>query len=338
LKPIPILLTVLVITIVGLSLISVPVAAAGVGTWKSTKNNYPITISNQSCVVYGVYIYCVAGASSYGFSVSAVYFASLSSSGGVGVWKSTTSYPTYLTGESCVGASAYIFCVGGQDDGVFTNAVYFALLSSSGGIRGNWMKTTSYPTVSAFQSCDVQGRYIYCVGGANSLYGPSTSNVQFARWSSSGLGAWKLTTAYPTPIQQQSCKAHGGYIYCVGGASPYGGYNSPTNAVYFASLSSSGVGKWKSASSYPIIVMGESCHVYGGYIYCIGGSYGSDFIPLWQVYFASLHSSGVGTWSLTTGYPQDIYYQACNISGSYIYCVGGYTGANIISSVYFASV
>jgi len=330
LKPIPILLTVLVITVVGLSLISVPVAAddsaiaSGVGTWKST-TSYPTGIGGQSCVVSGGYIYCVGGDTGVSpYETSAVYFAKLSSSG-VGVWTETTSYPIALGYGSCVVSGGYIYCVGGYSEvsPYYYSAVYFAKLSKKG--VGTWKSTTSYPTIIYVQSCDVSGGYVYCVGGESGS-GP-TSAVYFASLSSSGIGTWKVTTSYPISISYESCVVSGGYVYCVGGYSPY------TSAVYYAKLSSGGVGTWKVTTSYPTTINDQSCVVSGGYVYCVGGDNGPTTFS--AVYFAKLSSKEVGVWTETTSYPTTINYESCVANGGYIYCIGGFGPG---SAVYYAKL
>src|SRR5208283_5316518 len=132
---------------------------------------------------------------------------------------------------------------------------------------------------------------------------------------------------YPTDISGQSCPIYGGYIYCVGGYTDSGA----TSSVYFAQLSSGGVGTWTSTTDYPFAVSGESCNIVGGYIYCIGGTDGSTGAS--DIYFAPVSSAGVGPWVYNLGcgpsYPTTIYDQSCVTSGveyGYIYCVGGFEG------------
>ena len=330
----PILLSVLVITVVGLSLISVPVAAddsaiaSGVGTWKST-TSYPTPISVQSCVVSGGYVYCVGDyINGSPYITNAVYFAKLSSSG-VGTWKSTTSYPLALGYWSCVVSGGYVYCIGGYSEvsPYYYSAVYYAPLSSSG--VGTWKSTTSYPTTISDQSCVVSGGYIYCVGGSNGAY---TNAVYFAKLSSGGVGTWTVTTSYPISISYESCVVSGSYVYCVAGynyVSPY--YQS---AVYFAKLSSGGVGTWTVTTSYPTPIYGESCVASKSYVYCVVGYNGAYTNA---VYYAKLSSSGVGVWKVTTSYPINIYWPSCVVSKSYVYCVGGWNGAST-SAVYFAKL
>jgi len=338
-KPISILLSVLILAMVGLSLISVTVAASGVGTWTSTTPYLGGGIDVQSCVVWGAYIYCVGGYN--GATSSAVYYAKLTAAGipasGDGSWMPTTSYLggtiTYL---SCVVDVGYIYCIGGSPDGQssVTNAVYFAKLSSSG--VGAWKPTKSYPTKINAQSCIVSAGYVYCIGGGPTFDG-ITSAVYFAQLSSTGVGAWKKTTKYPTNIEVQSCVVNVGYVYCVGG------YNGAwTSAVYYAELSSTGVGAWKKTTSYPLAVGYESCVMSGvGSGYCVGGYNG-----VWtgSVYYAKMTATGIpasgpGSWTATTSYlGGTIASQSCVVTRVHVYCVGGYTGSTYTNGVYYAKL
>jgi len=166
------------------------------------------------------------------------------------------------------------------------------------------LNAANYPTIIGGQSCVVSSGYIYCVGGV-SPSGTSTgytNSVYFAKLSPSGVGSWTATTPYPTIIGQESCVASGGYIYCVGGISPSGTSSGYVNAVYFAKLSSSGVGGWTSTTPYPTIIAQQSCavSVIAGvsYIYCVGGvsPFGTSSGYVNAVYFATLSPSGVGAW------------------------------------------
>ena len=142
---------------------------------------------------------------------------------------------------------------------------------------------------------------------------------------------WKLTTSYPTTIDQQSCVVNGGYIYCVGGYNP-----SPTTAVYYAKLSSTGVGVWKKTTSYPTTIGLQSCVVSGGYVYCVGGVVTS------AVYYAKLTPTGIpasgpGSWKKTTSYPTSILDQSCVVIAGTVFCIGG-ASPNPTSAVNYATL
>jgi hypothetical protein len=276
-----------------------PLSGSGVGTWSPT-TSYPTNVGGQSCIVNSGYIFCIGGdtgSSTGSIITNAVYFAPLSASG-VGAWTATTTYPTEIFENSCVVDSGYVYCVGGLTNSAIINTVYFAPISASG--VGTWTSTTSYPTAFIESpSCIATSAYIYCVGGYSSS--GITNAVYFAPLSASGVGAWTATTTYPTNIVGQSCVVNFGYVYCVGGDE---GRRILTNAVYFALLSPGGVGTWIPTTTYPTNIVGQSCVVNFGYVYCVAGITGSNntggSVITNAVYFVSIitHSSSVPEFDL----------------------------------------
>ena len=325
----PICLLSVLLCELALSSLIVSVNGETLGSWTLT-TPYPTPVDVQSCVANGGYIYCVNGN-----LTSAANFAPVSSSG-VGEWMSTTTSSILGDyGGSCVvnqnvSGNYIMYCVGGGVQSYLSSGVGYAQLSSSG--IGTWSDTTMYPTPVQQASCVVSGGYIYCVGGYTSRWVP-TGNVYFASLSDSGVGTWTSTTSYPTDIAENSCVASEGYVYCIGGATDVSPY---TNAVYYASLSSSGIGAWTPTSNYPTNIAEHSCVLSDGYVYCIGGYDGSSYTS--NVYYASLSDSGVGNWASTAPYPTPIGVQSCVESEGYIYCVGGATSYDATNAVYSSAV
>ena len=103
-------------------------------------------------------------------------------------------------------------------------------------------------TPSLVASCVVYSGYVYCVGGFNML-GEGSSSTYYASISS-GISAWMSTTPYPFNVYTVPCVAQANYIYCIAGQqeNTVGGTgantNFPTAQVYYAPLSSSGIGSW----------------------------------------------------------------------------------------------
>ncbi len=220
--------------------------------------------------------------------------------------------------------------MGGQvtpGDSNYTNAAYYASLSQFG--IGPWTNTTSYPTDIAFPSCVASSGYIYCVGGLT-FDGTFTNASRYAPLSQSGISSWASTTPFPIKVVMKSCTASDGYMYCVGGLN---GSGFATNAVYYAPLSSSGIGQWTRGTNYPTDLFFQSCVALAGYLYCIGGA--GQAAATSSVYYAAL-SSGVSSWTNTTRYPTPISHLSCTVSAGYVYCVGGFLGNEYASKVYFA--
>jgi hypothetical protein len=259
----------------------------------------------------------------------------------LGSWTATAVYPVAITNEACAISEGYIYCVAG-DVGVGggampLNATYYAPVSSSG--VGAWTATTDYPlSRSATASCGISGGYIYCVG--NYPGSANASAVYFAPVSSSGVGTWMNTTRFPSVIPNdyvngpKGCVTAQGYIYCIGSATASGGAPAPA-PVFFAALSSSGVGEWARTTTYPTAGSDESCATTGDYVYCVEDG---------SVYYAPILSSGkgLGEWSSAPYAVDDASDQSCTISGGYLYCVGGIDRSEgqfqPMNAVYYAQV
>jgi hypothetical protein len=263
-------------------------SSANITSWTLGLNPYPQAINGQSCLAYSGYVYCVGGSfDAQGDDVASSYFAPMSG-GVIGAWNVTTSYPVPIDSQSCVASSGYIYCVGGNNETDGTNAdsiesssVWYAQLSPSG--VGPWTATTAYPAGVYFPSCFATNGTVYCVGGANGKNNPE-SEAYYATLSPSGLGAWTQTTAYPTQASGLACGISSGYIYCVGGQ---GQLNTYTNAVYYAPVSSGGIGTWQKGAGYAASTE-TSCVIASGEMYCIGGFDGSSIGENNYVYYISL--------------------------------------------------
>jgi hypothetical protein len=279
-------------------------------------------------------------------SALAVLFAPANNS----PWKAAANYPLKASdtlgvfGQQCVNSTAYIYCIGGQDvnngphNGVYTSS---AVSSSSGNITSWTPDSDLYPQTIYGQSCVASSGYVYCVGGTYDDGGDDVNASYYAPLASNGVvGAWSPTTSFPIPVDAQSCVASSGYIYCVGGIDEAAGTNAtsyPSELVYYAPLSSSGIGSWSKSLSYPAGTYLPSCAEDNGYVYCVGGvNSGGDAVN--TDYYASLSSSGVGTWTPTTPYPIVANGQSCATSSGYVYCVGGAGSSSYLNNVYYATV
>ena len=262
--------------------------------WTPDQNAYPQYINGESCVLYSGFVYCVGGMyNDNGDDVASSYYANVTDSGSLGPWSSTTAFPIPVDSQSCVTSFSNIYCVGGVNetdgsnaDATATNSVWYAPLSASG--IGQWSLTTAYPANVYFPSCFVTGSDIYCLGGADTNNN-SLGTAYYATVSSSGVGTWTSTQSYPAAGSGQACVVYSGDVLCVGGESGGGSSPSYTNAVYYAPISSGGIGTWKQLTSYPIGI-GTTCVPLSADIYCIGGFDGSSVGENNYVEFASLAS------------------------------------------------
>jgi hypothetical protein len=340
-----IILVVVIIVMIAVYALTPLLFPASSSPWK-TSANYPIQVADtagvwaQQCVNSTAYVYCIGGQDfAYG-PHNAVYTSSAisSSSGNITSWTlDSTVYPQTIYGQSCVASSGFVYCVGGtyDDSGDDVASSYYAPLNSNG-VVGTWSSTTAFPVPVDGQYCVASSGYIYCVGGydeangKNATYYPSSS-VEYAPLSSSGIGSWSNSTAYPANVYLPSCFAANGYIYCVGGVSN----NNAVSTDYYASLSSSGVGAWTQTTPYPIAANGQACAISSGYIYCVGGEGSSSYFN--TVYYATVSSGGIGTWTKADNYPQSTATD-CVISSGYMYCVGGLGSSQLYDNAYYISL
>jgi hypothetical protein len=132
------------------------------------------------------------------------------------------------------------------------------------------------------------------------------------------------STNYPTAVRQQSCVATNSDLYCVGG------YDQTT--VYYAPLTSSGIGQWTAAASYPFSTGANllSCAASGDMVFCVDGHTGPNVSS--AVYRAALSASGVGKWVADASYPIAVWGLSCAAYDNSLYCVGGEDAANNLTS------
>ena len=267
-------------------------------------------------------------------------------------WSCGASYPiqvsgtTAIAGQQCVNNSTVIVCIGGQDaNGGPRDEVYLATLSSSGNISGWTLEANQYPRVINGQSCVLSGGYVYCVGGSIDSSPDDTNASYFAPFSASGgVGTWGTTTGFPIAADSQSCVAAYSYIYCVGGYNETDGQAADavtSSSVWYAPLSSSGIGTWVKTNPYPTDFFLPTCVTAGGYIYCMGGV-DENGNSVGAAYIAQISSSGVGSWTSVAAYPLPASGLACVLVSTTITCVGGVTAGGssptFTNAVYYATV
>jgi hypothetical protein len=288
-----------------------PISSSGIGAW-IPMNSYPIQEMYSGCNIDKpagtTYMYCV-GAFNSDAGGNQTYYAPISSTGMGGAWKATTPYPIKTYEISCSVYNHYIYCVGG-----YGSASYYAPIDESNGILA-WKATTSYPTYFSDAGCSIFNGYIYCVGGANGNH----NQVYYAPVSFSGIGTWTATTSYPMAVQGGGCSVYnnstrGSYLYCVGSTPLANSAN-----VFYAPISSTGVGTWTQTAMYPIGLLENGCSISNSTLYCVG----SGTNPYTQVFYARASPNGiVGNWMATTSYPIAMNRAYCEIPGS----GGGYLG------------
>lgn len=277
-----------------------------------------------------------------------------------------------ILGASCVTNLSYMVCVGGQNiyGNDISNVFYAPLTAYTNYSIQSWVPTTDYGAVSGssgtggegmeWPSCVYSGGYVYCVGGDNNS-GQVSKSFYAPFLSTGGVGAWTETTDYAgtttkngtggTVASQLKCVAYDLYIYCLGDLS---------SKVYYAPLSSSGIGDWTETTDYAaatgttgvtgLRVDDPSCVLNGTYVVCVGGDLGQNYTTTSAVFSAPLSTSGVGAWIETTDYGAKsgnsgkgglpIYATACANGGPmgwWIVCIGGANSSYVLTDYVFSA-
>ncbi len=226
---------------------------------------YPKATYGNDCIIMNKNIYCIGGGQSNVFPQlpsNITQYAQLTSNG-IEVWYNTSVYPfeTFGIDISCNGYNNTIYCVDGNVDGIYSNSVYYAGITSNG-ING-WQSTTPYPTNSYEISCFTYTEYLYCIGGypSNSIF-----NSYYTKMTANGIGVWSPTTNYPLGnFSLPICNSLNNYVYCSSGTNNF-------NNTYYAELSANGIGTWIQSSPYPVHINEDSCVITEDKRYCIGGN------------------------------------------------------------------
>ncbi|MDE1860987.1 MAG: hypothetical protein KGH72_04715 [Candidatus Micrarchaeota archaeon] len=264
-----------------------------IGSWTSSTPRPAINANGSDwepgCVIYSGYIYCIGGTvpnydhfSTYLAYSNATYSAPVSSSG-IGAWTKQTKFPIRWGFGECVNSTqGYIYCIGGVTANKsygcchFMNDTYYAKLTN--GNIGAWQHSANnIPINENYNTCNYANGYIYCVGGETvttgsgvywqpppacapgGCYYADSQKTYYAKVLSNGdVGQWQLSTIYPYNFTGQRCIADNNYMYCITQPNVFTGYNG---TVFYAQLSSGGIGTWNQTKRYPQNITSQTCVV-----------------------------------------------------------------------------
>jgi N-acetylneuraminic acid mutarotase len=303
-----------------------------VSGWTST-TAFTTARGAANTIAYNGYLYVLGGNGSSVFS-DVQYAPINASTGAVGSWTATTSFPTARYAFTSFVYNGYLYVLGGFDN---TNAalsdVQYAPINSNGTV-GSWTSTTSFTTARDNFAATVYDGYAYVIGGKNNS-GTQLNDVQYAPINSNGtVGSWTSTTSFTTARSSLNAVVYNGYLYMMGGYDGSVTYND----VQYAPINSNGtVGSWTSTTSFTTARSDFSAMISGGYLYVIAGYAGGD---LGDVQYAPINSNGtVGKWATTTALSPTRLDAAVTSYNGYLYVVGGYTGVSTaITTVLYAKV
>ena len=232
--------------------------------------------------------------------------------------------------NNTTGITGFIYCIGTRA-ATPVNQVNFAPIYANGSL-GGWNATSPYPYFMYGLGCVVNNDYIYCMPAGpapQNATANTTTATYYAKMTPQGIPEWIKTTPYPIPLSQTICtNPYDNITYCVGTAS---GNQTEGRRVFYAKLTSNGIGNFTETTPYPVPFAAARCSTYEGYVYCIGNLY-PQFAN--RTYRSKILSSeGLGRWNITQAapYPGRLFASGCLPYGSYLYCVGGINGNETLS-------
>jgi N-acetylneuraminic acid mutarotase len=309
---------------------SAPIQSDGtIGTWSA---NTALTVNRRqsATVVYGGYVYLIAGVLN-GSVTDTTTYAPILANGTLGSWQ-TLNAVTDVTRNNpqALAANGYLYVLGGSgpsDTPVYATTRYVQI--SEAGNPGVATDTTHNMTTSRERHATaVWNGHLYQLGG----YGGSSNNYNgFAQHVP--LGANGNTTAtetvgtsFTTVRADLGGVAYNGYLYALGG------YNGSTDTYYanvqYHAIASDGTisGAWSSTTALPTARGGIDVAAYNGYMYVMGGRDSGGNLD--EVQYAVINSDGtLGSWSTTTVLPSAMNRMRVAAYNGYMYVMGGGTHA-----------
>ena len=284
-----------------------PMQTSGLGSWTSTN---AILAQPQQ---YGGSYKCAVSAANviyckmYG-SNSLSYYAPILSSGQIGAWIPTLSYPSPFNGITIPYA-----CISNPTTSIPTTSI----------------ATTSTSTTSTSTTI---WHSLFCVGAQPDNAAESNSVYVAQYLPSNALAAWTSTNSYPTNVMFSSSSGQwvsvnaipdycmygsDGYVYCFNNKAtvPYSGYWNYLQTTYYAAvLSSNTLGTWSVANSNPPIPNG------GSIVFCTSQYQGITCVGLdGTVYYTKLLGPGTfDVWQQSYKAPGA---DQCTVVSGNIYCV-----------------
>lgn len=301
-----------------------------IGSWTTSSNNLiNASYKYQAFSQVGKYIFAAGGWNNSNNQVAAnVEYTSITSSGDISAWSSTTALNTAIGYSNGTTVNGCIYAVGGENTATTSLAnVQYACPNANGTISA-WYNAPNLSVATTDMGVTSYNGYIYGVGGYTTS---SQTTTQFAAVNNGGTGKVGSWTSASTPsgisgYHQYAATVYNGYIYINGGQQ-----SSTVRAYgYYAKLNNDGsLGTWQSLPNLNTARMAHSLFAVNGTLYAVSGYSGTA--ELGTTEYATINSDGsVGSWQTATA---NLSTNARDGSGyadynGYIYLLGGNDGSD----------
>ncbi|MDB5169307.1 MAG: hypothetical protein JWO41_663 [Candidatus Saccharibacteria bacterium] len=327
--------------------------ASGANASWVARQALPAVRSFSSATVANGYIYTVGGCSvtdcGSSSATGTVYYNKILPDGTLSNPWSTTSNALGVNRAqgALVAVGNYLYMIGGVDASLTkTNTVLYTTVSpTTGDTTASWTSSGSLLANIRGNSAVSYKGYIYVTDGENSATGKTLTT----EYTSVGLGGgapsnpgcgttWCASTSLPSGAGSLfgAAALNSGRMYFSGGQLVAN--TSYSSNVYYATLSSGGIGAWSTASTkFNTERYQHVSFVANGYIYVYGGS--SSSACLNDMQYAPLLSGGdIGNWQ--SG--QSVATSRAAVTGAYYggfsYFIGGQPCGSPVATVDMASI
>src|SRR5712692_5065111 len=244
-------------------------SSGAVGAWTNTKV-LPTSLAFTAAVVAtpanspvtgSSYLYVLGGDSTAsGKPVATVYVGTLTATGAVTSWNTTTALPGAVHSCGAVIFNGNVYVAGGSGSGNGAVATVYRAAIQSNGTLGAWQTLTALPFARSYFGFGVNGTFLYAFGGDSGSVTPNDStqrpsvigdvvyaqidihsgNLTAAGWT---LNANKLTKT----VTKHTAVVAGGNVLSSGGL--YNGASTGSSEESFAGLNADGsVGSFQGAT------------------------------------------------------------------------------------------
>lgn len=307
---------------------SIPIDA-----WSPT-TPLPQALANRNAVVWGDYLYFVAGKSASDAPVGTIYAAPILSDGALGAWTVAGELPLAVYLHAVAASATDLYVIGGWD-GARTRAEVWRAPFTPGGGLGAFTQVSSYPVaVDLHEAVIVQNR-LYVLGGWTGR--DPLDLVYSATIQPDGLGPWVPTTALPVKLYRLAAVAHNNRIYVTGGFDN----RNAQQAVYVAAVGPDGsLGAWQTTTALPNTSFYHESVIHDGRLLVLGGR---DILDEYRSVFAApINADGtLGAWTAQPDLPESLNrFAAVSVTrngSDYVYVLGGLHGASYRANVYRSS-
>ena len=318
--------------------------------------------------IYNGFMYLLGGAllGTPNTNYSTIYYAPLTTNGGVGTVATTTSLPQVRLNARTFVANNRLYVVGGGSGGVNdTDDVIFTTINGDGTLGSTWTDANStlnggsgtsfYTTTTGGYSMNYINGYVYIIGGTTGTgAAASQSTVVAAKVNADGsMGSWSTLQSFTTARYSHGSVAVNGFLYIMGGCSTKSALftvdcNADANLLtdyQYAQIYNGGGGAptgWtQSANTMITARLRHQVVVANGYMYAISGCSAWQTFPTVgctaltsSVNYAKINTAtgDVGAWASTTATVTAREYFAAVTYDGYIYVIGGCTAINCTST------